>query len=67
MKLKNDLYFKKKILVYGLGTSGKSCINYLKKNNLINCFDDNPKNLAKNFKKYLISKEKIKKTNFDHI
>ena len=67
MKLKNDLYFKKKILVYGLGTSGISCINYLKKDNLINCFDDNPKHLVQNFKKYLISKEKIKKTNFDHI
>ena len=36
MKLKKDLYFKKKILIYGLGVSGLSCLNYLKKNNLSN-------------------------------
>tara|TARA_Y100001970_G_scaffold268786_1_gene360450 strand:- start:38 stop:1342 length:1305 start_codon:yes stop_codon:yes gene_type:complete len=67
MKLKNDLYFKKKILIYGLGTSGISCLNFLKKDNLIKCFDDNPKYLIKKFKKYSITREKIKKTNFDHI
>ena len=68
MKFTNDLYFKKKILIYGLGISGISCLNYLKKNNLVKCFDDNKSNLKhKKFKKYLISKKKITKFNFDHI
>ena len=68
MKLTNDLYVKKKILIYGLGISGISCFNYLKKTNLIKCFDDNIINLKhKKFKKYLISKKEINKTKFDHI
>ena len=53
MSLKKDLYHKKKILIYGLGISGISCLNYLKRNNLIKCFDDNTTNLIqKKFKKY---------------
>ena len=68
MKLKKDLYFKKKILIYGLGVSGISSLNYLKKNNFIRCFDDNSQKLkSKNLKKYLISKKEIHKTKFDHI
>ena len=68
MKLEKDLYFKKKILIYGLGVSGKSSLNYLKKNNFIKCFDDNFQNLkSKNLKKRLISKKEIYKTKFDHI
>ena len=52
MKLKKDLFFKKKILIYGLGISGISSLNYLKKNNYIKCFDDNFKNFdSKNFLK----------------
>ena len=31
MKLEKDLYFNKKILIYGLGISGISSFNYLKK------------------------------------
>ena len=59
MKITNDLYLKKKILIYGLGISGISCLNYLKGDNLIKCFDDNISNLKdKKFKKYLISKKK---------
>ena len=67
MQKKNDLFFHKKILIYGLGVSGISCLNFLKNDNSIKCFDDNLKNLKKKFKKYLISKEKINKYNFDHI
>ena len=68
MKFNNDLYFKKKILIYGLGISGISSLNFLKKNNLIKCFDDNITKLNnKKFKKYLISKKEIIETNFDHI
>ena len=59
MKFKNDLYIQKKILIYGLGVSGISCLNHLKNNNIVKCFDDNLKNLKrKKFKKYLISKKK---------
>ncbi len=68
MKLEKDLYFNKKILIYGLGISGTSSFNYLKKNNNISCFDDDLRNLKnKVFKNYIISKKKIDKTKFDHI
>ena len=53
MKLEKDLYFNKKILIYGLGISGISSFNYLKKNNIISCFDDNLRNL-KNKDKILV-------------
>ena len=68
MKLEKDLYFNKKILIYGLGISGISSFNNLKKNNIISCFDDNLKNLKNTvFKNYIISKKNIYKTKFDHI
>ncbi len=54
----------KKILIYGFGRSGKSCFNYLKKNNIVKIYDDKLKKLPKNFK---ISQFKLKKTNFDFI
>ena len=55
MILKKDLYFKKKILIYGLGISGISCLNHLKVKNTVRCFDDNLKKLKfNNLKKYLI-------------
>ena len=64
MKSKKDLFFKKKILIYGLGISGISSLNNLKKNNFIKCFDDNLKNLnKKNLKKYFITKKKSIKLN----
>ena len=55
MKLNSDLYFKKN-LIYGLGVSGRSCFNHLKKI-IIKCFDDNPKIWLKNSKNYIISKK----------
>ncbi len=68
MKFNSDLYIKKRILIYGLGVSGKSCFKYLKKNNFVKCFDDNPKNIKlKVLKKHFISKKEINKTDFDHI
>ena len=68
MILKKDLYFKKKILIYGLGISGISCLNHLKVKNTVRCFDDNLKKLKfNNLKKYLISKKEIYKIKFDHI
>ena len=33
-------FFKKRILIYGLGKSGLSTYSFLKKNNIISLFDD---------------------------
>ena len=38
-KIKN-IFLKKKILIYGLGKSGFSAYQYLKKNNTLYLFDD---------------------------
>ena len=54
----------KKILVYGFGRSGKACLNYLKKDNIVKIYDDKLKKLPKKFK---ISRFKLKKTKFDFI
>jgi UDP-N-acetylmuramoylalanine--D-glutamate ligase len=35
-----NLFYKKKILIYGLGKSGLSAFKYLKKNNKITTYDD---------------------------
>jgi len=44
-------FFKKRILIYGLGKSGLSAYSFLKKNNVISLFDDQ-----------IITKKKIKDT-----
>ena len=41
---KQNIFFKKKILIYGLGKSGLSASKFLKKNNQITTYDDNIKN-----------------------
>ena len=67
MELKENFFFKKKILVYGLGKSGSACFDFLiKKNNLI-VFDDNFSIKNKKYNKYFFSPRRIKKTNFDYI
>jgi UDP-N-acetylmuramoylalanine--D-glutamate ligase len=50
-------FYKKKILIYGLGKSGISAYKFLKKDNLITTFDDKIKR----------DKKKITKNKFDHI
>ncbi len=67
MKIKKNFFFKKKILVYGLGLSGVACFNFLKKNNYINVYDDNFSNKHKKYKNYYLSLKKITKNNFDYI
>ena len=66
-KLKK-IFFKKKILIYGLGTSGSSSFHYLKKNNQVKVHDDNIeyKN-NKIYKKYFLNKADINEIIFDHI
>ncbi|MDA7457345.1 UDP-N-acetylmuramoyl-L-alanine--D-glutamate ligase [Candidatus Pelagibacter ubique] len=54
-------FSKKRILIYGLGKSGLSTYNYLKKNNIISLYDDRiitKKNIKDTYKTY---KEIIKK------
>ena len=55
-----NIFFKKKILIYGLGKSGLSTFRFLKKQNEIYLYDDK-KNIIKNIeiKKKLISYKKI--------
>jgi len=52
-----NLFYKKKILIYGLGKSGLSVLKFLKKSNEITTHDD----------KIKIDRKKITKINFDYI
>ena len=40
MNISNKIFLKKKILIYGLGKSGISSYNFLKKKNTIFLYDD---------------------------
>ena len=64
----NNIFCKKKILIYGLGKSGLSAHQCLKKKNSLYLFDDN-KNFINNkdIKKKLIKYKNIKNKEFDHI
>ena len=66
-KIKN-IFFKKKILIYGLGKSGYSTFNFLKSRSKIYLYDDN-KNSIKSLgiKKKIINYNNLIKINFDHI
>ena len=52
-----NIFYNKKILVYGLGKSGLSVFKFLKKNNRITTHDD----------KLTVDNKKITNTNFDYI
>tara|TARA_B100000989_G_scaffold297841_1_gene284948 strand:- start:2643 stop:3932 length:1290 start_codon:yes stop_codon:yes gene_type:complete len=58
---------KKNFLIYGLGKSGISSFNYLKKKNKCFIFDDDQKKIEKKLKKFYISKFKLQKSKFDKI
>ena len=45
MNENSNFFINKKILIYGLGKSGLSSFNFLKKKNKIFLYDDNKKNL----------------------
>ena len=63
-----NIFFKKKILIYGLGKSGLSAYHYLKKNNKIYLFDDKNNLISnRNIKKNLIRYKDIRIKEFDHI
>ena len=67
--LKNkNVFFKKKILIYGLGKSGLSTYQFLKKKSNLYLFDDKSffiKNIE--IKKKLISQKDVKNKEFDFI
>ena len=60
-----NIFINKKILIYGIGKSGASAFNFLRRNNIISLFDDNKKVPLKKFaKKKLISFDQINKIKF---
>ncbi len=62
----NNIFFKKKILIYGLGKSGISTYNFLRQRAKIKLFDDNPQNNFR-FDKKSLSFTKLLKCEFDFI
>ena len=62
----NNIFLKKKILIYGLGKSGISTYNFLRQKAKVNLFDDNPQNNLR-FDKKSLSFTKILKCDFDFI
>ena len=62
-----EKFLNKKILIYGLGVSGNSCLKYLKKKNDVNVYDDNHSLKNNKNKKYFLDKNKIIKLEFDYI
>ena len=68
MYLSSKVFCKKKFLIYGMGKTGLSSYNYLKKNNKIFLYDDNKKIFKKKYlKKLFLNKNKICKIKFDYI
>ena len=62
MKNKENIFLRKKILIYGLGKSGIASYKFLKKKADVYLFDDNSK-----INKKLVSLNKISKISFDVI
>ena len=63
-----NIFFKKKILIYGLGKSGLSTFSFLKKKNHIYLYDDKKfKSNNIQIKKNLINYKKLTKLKIDNI
>ena len=60
-------FVNKKILIYGLGLSGNSCLKYLSKKNSVKVFDDNNSLKNRENKKFFVDRKKIFKIKFDYI
>ena len=63
MKLKENFFYKKKILIYGLGKSGSACFDFLNRNNDILVFDDNFSIINKKHIKYFFNPCSFNSTN----
>ena len=61
MKIFNNIFLRKKILIYGLGKSGISSYKFLKNKSDVYLFDDNQKIKFKLKKKIIKIREKLKK------
>ena len=62
-----DIFINKKILIYGLGLSGKACLKYLSKNNNIIVYDDNKFLKNNKNKSFFLSRNIIVKKEFDYL
>ena len=63
-----NIFLNKKILIYGLGKSGRSSFNFLKNKSAIYLYDDSPSKIKNlNIKKNIISYKKILNLKFDQI
>ena len=63
----NKIYLNKKILIYGMGISGISSFNFLKKKNEVYLYDDNKRILKKKNKSFFLNKNTISNSFFDYI
>ncbi len=64
----SQIFFNKKILIYGLGKSGLSSFNFLKNKNEVYLFDDNlGLKINKSIKKKILNFEKLLNIKFDLI
>jgi len=67
MNAKQNLFYKKKILIYGYGKSGFASFKYLNQNNNCKIFDDNKINISFKLKAKKINYRQLKNINFDYI
>jgi UDP-N-acetylmuramoylalanine--D-glutamate ligase len=68
MNENSNIFINKRILIYGIGKSGISAFNFLKKDNEVLLFDDNRKIIInKNINKKILSIDKINKSKFEII
>ena len=59
----SQIFYNKKILIYGLGKSGLSSFNFLRNKNDVYLFDDNPNlKINKSIKKKTLNFKKLLKT-----
>ena len=58
-----ETFINKKILIYGLGISGKSSFKYLTRKNKVTLFDDNINLRNNKNKKFFLNKKKYQKKN----
>ena len=63
----DNIFHKKKILIYGLGKSGLSAYRFMKKNNDLSLFDDRLNLKVKKDKKFFLTYKELIKKKLDYI